>query len=139
MISESDSQKGCTKHPLIVYDGLCQMCSTWVQFVCRHDKKGVFRFAPMQSLQDSVLIQDAKRHSVSDALILLADDKCYIASDAAIEVFMRLGGYWKCFFLLKLFPAGIRNWFYRIVARNRYRWFGKRDSCYIVNTSLPEE
>jgi predicted DCC family thiol-disulfide oxidoreductase YuxK len=126
---------------LILYDGMCGLCNRLVRFVLKHDSHGRFRFA---SLQTSVATAALRGHGVHpqtlDTMYFVSDyeqptERVAARSDAAIEILRGLGGLWRA--LASLFarlPHGVRNWAYNLIARNRYRIFGKYDSC-----PLPEE
>ena len=132
-ISLPDLKKGFNEHPTIVYDGVCMLCSRWVQFIVRNDKRGLFRFIPMQSEKGKSLLLSATTEKLPDAVLLVAEGRYYFASDAAIEVLSRLGWQWRWVLLLKIFPRILRDVIYSIIARNRYRWFGKSDIFMLVD------
>lgn len=120
-------------HPILFYDGLCGLCDKSVQFILRHDRKKIFRFAPIQSDFAKEILGPA---TAFDSVILYHQNKTYFRSTAAINVLKLLGGFWMIASILLLVPPFIRNAIYDFVARNRYRWFGKFDTCKIP---MPEQ
>lgn len=115
-------------HPIIFYDGLCGLCDKSVQFILKHDSKRIFRFAPLQSgFAKEILGQ----HITFDSFILFYQNKTYFQSTAALNVLKLLGGVWLVGYVFILVPPFIRNGIYDFIARNRYKWFGKFDSCKI--------
>ncbi len=119
--------------PVIFFDGVCNLCNSSIQFVIRQDKKRVFRFAPLQSKVASVLL---KNHDVVDSVILLKGEKVFIKSDAAFEIIKEFHFFWKLLLIFKIFPKFIRNSVYDFIAKNRYKWFGKRNDCMIPTEEL---
>jgi predicted DCC family thiol-disulfide oxidoreductase YuxK len=125
-------------NPIILYDGICGLCNRLVQFVLRHDSGDRFRFA---SLQSDFTVRLLQRHEVApenlDTMFVMQDrglpgERLRCRSDAAVAVLLELGGVWHVFGLvLRVLPGWLRNWGYSLVARNRYRIFGKYDACPI--------
>jgi predicted DCC family thiol-disulfide oxidoreductase YuxK len=120
----------------ILFDGVCVLCSFWVQYVIRHDPTARFRFLAIQSDAGKLL---ARRLSIDPCnpqtnVVVLAGT-AYFKSDAAIEVITRLSGTsgLRC---LRLLPAGLRNAFYDFVARNRYQLFGRRTTCLVPDDDI---
>ena len=120
---------------LILYDGLCGLCNRWVRFVLKRDRKGVFRFA---SLQSSAGREILARHGIApDALDTfyvvrdygLSGERVLSKSSAAIYTAARLGGIWQAAAMLRLLPLRVRDWVYDMIARHRYRMFGRYDTC----------
>ena len=124
-------------NPILLYDGVCGLCSRLVQFVLKRDSSRHFRFASLQSDFASRILQ---RHGLDpndlDTVYLVEPGERLIArSDAVISVLRRLGGFWGALaLLLRALPKSLRDWGYDIIAHSRYRIFGKHDSCL-----LPEE
>ena len=123
-------------NPIILYDGLCGLCNRFVRFLLRRDHKDHFRFAALQSTYArTVLERHGLNPDVLDTVYLVFD--CGLASEhllsrneAATAVLKELGGFWQFWAaLLDLLPKRFRDWRYALVARNRYRFFGKRQSC----------
>ncbi|MGM0844783.1 MAG: thiol-disulfide oxidoreductase DCC family protein [Bacillota bacterium] len=121
---------------IILFDGVCNLCNTIVQFVIERDKKGYFKFASLQSDTGKALLQKHEVDADTDSIILIDQHKCYMKSAAALRVSKNLDGLWKIFFLFMLVPAPLRDKIYDLIARNRYNWFGKRDSCMLPSPEI---
>ncbi len=118
--------------PILVFDGVCLLCSRWVRFVMRHDRDGRYRFASMQSDSGRALLDSRGLDPDDpDSLLLVEGDRHWTDSDAILRVLTRFGGPWRLFSLLRLVPRGLRDPAYRRLARNRYRWFGRSDACWL--------
>jgi predicted DCC family thiol-disulfide oxidoreductase YuxK len=122
---------------IVLFDGICNFCSGSVIFIIRRDSHGYFRFAALQTESGAALmgkfnIQTDQR----DTLILIENDKAYFRSTAALRIARKLKGAWKLFYLFVIIPPFFRDFFYDLVAKNRYRWFGKLDSCFIPDQSI---
>lgn len=115
--------------PLLFYDGHCALCNGAVNFILKRDKKTRFRFAPIQGTTIESLYKEHPELQEIDSLILISGQKIYIRSDAAIEIATIIGGGWKLMRAFRIIPAFIRNWLYDGIARVRYRWFGRYDTC----------
>ena len=117
---------------MLLFDGNCNLCNASVQWVLRHDKPGQFRFASLQSEFGRQLMRahglDADR---LDTVVLVANGKAYLRSDAPLEIARRIGGAWRCLYWFRIVPRFMRDALYRFVARNRYRWFGKNEVCWL--------
>ncbi len=124
--------------PVLFFDGICNLCNSAVQFVIRHDKEGRIRFASLQSEAGQIAVAAvlAKEGAVPDSLIFLDKGAYYTRSDAALHVAALLDGPWKGLRHLRFFSRLIRDAVYRLVARNRYRLFGKRDACMMPAPAL---
>jgi predicted DCC family thiol-disulfide oxidoreductase YuxK len=117
-----------TEHPIVFYDGICGLCDKSVQFIIKHDKKKVFRYATLQSELAKKVI--GEKVSV-DSFVLFQDGKLYYQSTAALKVIKQLGGFLQTAYIFILVPPFIRNAVYDWVAANRYKWFGKYDTCVV--------
>lgn len=126
-----------TANPVIVFDGVCLLCNRWVQFVLRHDKQQQFLFAAMQSAAGQQLLMKHGLNPHDPLSFLLVDESGgYVDTDAIIRILTRLGGMWKLATLIRIIPTVIRDAMYRVIARNRYRWFGKRASCMVPSPEV---
>ena len=125
-------------HPVLFFDGICNLCNASVQFIIRHDRKGVIRFAALQSAAGKAATTAVAQQygRVPDSLIFLDGKRYYIESDAALRTARYLDGGWRLLGLFRFLPHFLRNAGYRLVARNRYRWFGKRHACMIPTPEL---
>ena len=123
--------------PTIFFDGVCNLCTGSVQFIIKHDPKHYFRFASLQSeLGQQVLQQFNLPSAEFGSFILLEEGKIYTKSTAALRVTKKLDGLWPVLFSFMIVPPFIRNWVYSFIAKNRYRWFGKKESCWLPNVEL---
>ncbi len=117
--------------PVIVFDGVCNVCDRSVQFVLQRDTAKVFKFASMQGAFGAALMERAGLNPEDpDSFLLFEEGTTYQNSEAVIRILKKLDGPWP--FLggvFGLIPKPVRNWLYYLIARNRYRWFGKKDSC----------
>ena len=115
---------------VLLYDGLCCLCNRTVYFLVQIDHQAVLHFAALQSnTAKSLLEQVDYSRPLPDGVVLIHNGKIYTESDAALKSLQLIGGIWKLVAILRFIPHFIRNPIYRIVARNRYKWFGKYDSC----------
>lgn len=123
---------------IILFDGVCNLCNGTVQFVIKRDKKDLFRYAALQSEAGKQLI--AQRHIDTnglDSIILIEPGVAYYTkSDAALEIAQGLGGFWKLTAVFTWIPTSIRNAIYDLIAKNRYKWFGKKESCMVPTPEL---
>ncbi|MBN1821961.1 MAG: thiol-disulfide oxidoreductase DCC family protein [Prolixibacteraceae bacterium] len=131
--------------PVILFDGYCNLCNATVNFIIRHDKKKLFRFAALQSdvvkellfeFLSNKLFETVKQINAGkvDTVILIYNNEIYIESDAGLKIAGLLGFPWNIPVLFKIVPKGIRDRIYRWIAKNRYKWFGKRKTCRIPAT-----
>lgn len=121
---------------VILFDGECNFCDRSVQFIINRDPAGYFKFASLQSAAGQKIL---KEYSVPDnvnSFILIDNNRYYIKSTAALRVCKNLKGLWKLFYLLLIIPRPIRDFFYEIIARNRYKWFGEKNSCMLPSPDL---
>jgi len=119
-------------HPVIVYDGECNVCSGLVRFILKRDVNKIFQFTPAQSLSGSRLIDGSGlSEDPRNTIVLIDGESYYRRSTAALQIARRLPLPWKLLFAFKLIPKPVRDWIYRLVAVRRYRLFGKRDTCFL--------
>lgn len=120
------------KYPVLLFDGVCNLCNRWVQWVLLHDRQQRFRFAALQSETGQRLLLHAGLSAQNlDTVVLVDGDRIFTRSDVALAVVQRIGGIWALFAVLKVIPRPVRDALYDLVARYRYRWFGKKQSCMI--------
>lgn len=123
--------------PLIVFDGVCVLCTAWLRFVLKNDRRGDFMFATVQSPAGQQLLANHGLDPDDPAsFLVVVDGKSYNESGGMIRVVSDFGGAWRMIKLLYVVPGPIRDWFYRFVARHRYRLFGKRESCIVPNREI---
>jgi predicted DCC family thiol-disulfide oxidoreductase YuxK len=117
---------------IVVFDGICNVCSGWVRFLQRHRIEPPFKLIPMQSQEGKSLLTDQGIDPEDPATFLVLDHgRQFTQSDAAIHVIAAVGGLWFMFNLAHVIPKAVRDSLYRLLARNRYRWFGRRSTCYL--------
>lgn len=121
----------------ILFDGVCNLCNASINFIIDRDSKGMFKFAALQSeIGQDFLKTKAFNTADFDSVILIDENKIYQKSDAALEIARHLDGFWKIFYIFKIIPTFLRNPIYDLVARNRYRIFGRTDACRIPTPEL---
>lgn len=126
-----------TDKKIILFDGVCNLCNNSVTFVIKRDKKDKFRFAALQETAGQQLVEQyGIDTSKTDSIILIEHNKAYIKSTAALRIARHLGGLYPLAYAFMIIPNFIRNWVYDYVARNRYKWYGKKESCMIPTPEL---
>jgi predicted DCC family thiol-disulfide oxidoreductase YuxK len=125
------------KNPIILFDGVCNLCNNAVQFVIKNDKIGKFRFAALQSETGQSLLQQYNLPLQGfNSFVLVQNEKVYLKSTAALKVAKQLNSPVKLLYGFIIVPAFIRNAVYNIIANNRYKWFGKKENCMIPTPAL---
>ncbi|SFS65002.1 thiol-disulfide oxidoreductase DCC family protein [Marininema halotolerans] len=126
-----------TRHPIVLFDGVCNVCNGAVQWIIRHDKQGKFHFASLQSeVADALSKERSLPSTLPDSIILLENGRVSMESTAVLRICRGLDGWWKGLYGLILVPRFIRDRIYRWFARNRYRWFGKQETCMIPTPDI---
>ncbi|NRA94397.1 MAG: thiol-disulfide oxidoreductase DCC family protein [Psychroserpens sp.] len=123
---------------LILFDGVCNLCNSSVLYVIKHDKKNRFMFAPLQSEAGAQIIEKYNIDpSKTDSILLYSEEQgLSIKSSAALNIARHLGFPRNLMSVFFIVPTFIRNWVYDFVARNRYKWFGRKDACMIPTPEL---
>lgn len=123
---------------LILFDGVCNLCNSSITYVIKHDKHNVFMFAPLQSdVGKQVIEQFQLDTSKTDSIILYSEDNgLKIKSSAALAIASKLGFPRNLLSVFYIIPPFIRNWGYDFIAKNRYKWYGKKDACMIPTPEL---
>jgi predicted DCC family thiol-disulfide oxidoreductase YuxK len=122
---------------VVLFDGVCNFCNASVNFLLDHDPQHRLRFAALQSQAGQALLHRFKLPtSHFDTLVLVDGPRCYTRSDAALRIAGRLGGWWPLLSAFLLVPPFLRDGAYDLLARNRYRWFGKREACRMPTPDL---
>ncbi|MBS9463427.1 thiol-disulfide oxidoreductase DCC family protein [Flagellimonas sp. 389] len=123
---------------IILFDGVCNLCNGVIQFIIKRDKKDLFRYAALQSETGIRLTQERGIDtSKIDSFILIEPGVAYFTkSDAALRIGQDFGGLWKVLAIFTWIPTSFRNVVYDFIARNRYRWFGRKDACMIPTPEL---
>jgi len=124
---------------LLLFDGVCVLCNRSVQFVIKRDKSRKFRFASLQSDFGSKVLDGFNLDkTLTDSVIYVRSGNVYTQSDAALRIAKTFGGFWKMSVVFFIFPRFLRNIVYDFIARNRYRWFGKTESCMMPDDSVTD-
>lgn len=125
------------KNPVVLFDGFCNLCSKSVQFIIKNDKKNRFRFASLQGQYGQKVLKEFNLPEKQlNSFILLEDGKIYTMSSGILKVAKKLPGVWSVFYVFIITPPFIRNAIYHFVANNRYKWFGKRNECWLPSPEL---
>ncbi len=123
---------------IILFDGVCNLCDSTVQFIIKHDKKDVFRFVALQSdLGKNIISHIGIDTSKTDSIILYEPGKAYYyKAEAALKIAGLLGGIYSLLTAFSILPKGFVNKVYDYVAKNRYKWYGKKDDCMIPTQEM---
>ncbi len=117
---------------IVLFDGVCNFCNFWVNFLLDRDKKDKFRFTALQSEKGSELLRKFNLSTEDfDTFVFIDGDKVYVRSTAALIVAKNLPGLWKALYVFIIIPKSIRDFLYNLVAKNRYKLFGKTEACRI--------
>jgi predicted DCC family thiol-disulfide oxidoreductase YuxK len=123
--------------PLILFDGVCNLCNAWVRFAIRRDPTGVFRFAAQQSPVGRAMIEDRMKGAAQlSSVILIEDNAIYTDSDAVLQILARFSPPWSWIALLRIIPRPARDACYRFIVRHRYQWFGRTEACQIPSADI---
>ncbi|SDD96014.1 thiol-disulfide oxidoreductase DCC family protein [Niabella drilacis] len=125
--------------PVILFDGVCNLCNGSVRFIIKRDKKNLFRFASLQSTTGKQLLQQYALPQTPHSIVLIENGKAYLRSTAALRIVRKLKAPWPLLYLFIIIPGFIRNGVYNWVARNRYRWFGRADHCTLPGPQFREK
>jgi len=119
--------------PIVFFDGVCNLCNAVVQFIIKHDNRKKILFAPLQSALGKEVIDHVNKVDIAaaESIVLKYKNKYFIRSGAALHIAGIMGGAWKLLLVGFIFPHFIRDGIYDWVARNRYKWFGKRETCML--------
>ena len=124
---------------IILFDGVCHLCNSSVNFIIRRDRRGRFKFAPLQSpVGQEFLRQHPLSPDELDTFVLIARGRAYTRSTAALRVARGLSGLWPLAYLFIIVPKPVRDAAYKVVAKNRYKWFGKRAECMMPTAEVKE-
>jgi predicted DCC family thiol-disulfide oxidoreductase YuxK len=125
---------------IVLFDGVCNFCNSSVNFIIRNDSSDYFRFLPLQSEKGKKIVE---RHHLDpenlQTIIFLEGGKIYTRSTAALRIARKLKGGWKLFYGFVIIPSFIRDIFYNVIAKNRYRWWGQKDSCMIPTAEVKQK
>ena len=122
---------------VILFDGVCNLCNGFVTFVIARDPAGRFQFGPLQSSAAQCLLGSIdSREEWPDSMVLVENGRAWTRSAAALRIARGLSFPWPLAYVFVVVPRPLRDWIYNLVARNRYRWFGKRDVCMVPTREL---
>ena len=124
---------------VILFDGVCNLCNGTVQFILKRDKQSRFKFASLQGeFGQRTLTRFGLEETNPNSFVLLEGEKIYTHSRGALRIFLHLGGIWKMLYAFIIVPRFIRDAVYNFIARNRYKWFGKRSICYLPTVNIKD-
>ncbi|GGD12895.1 thiol-disulfide oxidoreductase DCC family protein [Pontibacillus salipaludis] len=121
---------------IVLFDGECNFCDQSVQFIIKRDPQGYFSFASLQSEVGQDLLKKYEIPADTDSFVLIEDGRAYTKSSAGLRVCKHLKGAWKALRLFAIVPKFVRDAAYEIFAKNRYKWFGKKDSCMLPSKDI---
>jgi predicted DCC family thiol-disulfide oxidoreductase YuxK len=122
---------------IILFDGVCNLCTASVQFIIKRDPEAKFLFTSIQQADSDLLPSGFTREVLTlESILLLEQDKLFMRSTAALKIARKLNALWPLLYVFILIPAFIRDPIYNFIARNRYRWFGKQDQCMLPTEEL---
>ncbi|WP_293890423.1 thiol-disulfide oxidoreductase DCC family protein [Flavobacterium sp.] len=121
---------------IILFDGVCNLCDSSLQFVIKHDLKDIFRFVPLQSELGQKIINHIGAISIDSTILYEPEKNWYIKSDVAFKIIKEVGGPYKFLLVLSILPKSILDYVYDYIAKNRYKWFGTKECCMIPTTKL---
>ncbi len=124
--------------PLVLFDGVCNFCNGAVNFIIRHDDEKRFSFAPLQSETGQEMRTKFGIGDEIDSIILVENGSAYLHSTAGLRIAKGLGGIWSLGYVFIIVPAFIRDFCYKLFARNRYRLFGRQDACMLPTPDVRE-
>ncbi len=123
--------------PILLFDGHCNLCNAWVQFIVKRDTAGTIRFASLQSGAGRRLLEEHKiDENYIESLVFFEEERFSVSSTAALRTLSYLDVWQKHLIFLTVVPRSLRDLVYRFIARNRYKWFGRREQCMIPTTEL---
>lgn len=126
-----------TASRIVLFDGVCNLCAWAVRFIIERDQGGVFQFASLQGATGQRLLSEHGLDQTSlDSFVLIENGQAYKESSAALRVARRLSGPWSLAYVFILLPRVLRDPLYRFIAKRRYQWFGKQDSCMMPTPEL---
>ena len=123
---------------IILFDGVCNLCNSAIQFVINKDQREEYIFAPLQSNAAKKLLKERGIDTQNiDSIILIEPNVVYyMKSDAALEIVKNLNTFWRCIHIFKVLPKGFRDFVYDYIAKNRYTWYGKKQQCMVPTPEL---
>ena len=139
MSSHSFQKDEAFSPPVILFDGVCKLCNGSVNFILRIDRKGQLKLAPLQSDYGRRVLEDhGLKSGPLDSIMLLEGERLTVKSTAVIRISKYFGGAWPLCMIALVIPRFIRDFMYDIIAKNRYRWFGKYDTCRLPDREFED-
>lgn len=136
-MGSTDSVSDLNDYAVILFDGVCNLCTGSVLFVIERDKKARFKFAPLQSpYAQQILVKHNITYTSPQSIFLIKDNHLFTKSNAALEIIRLLPGFWPVLYSFKIVPRFLRDFIYDLIAKNRYRFFGKADHCMVPTPEL---
>lgn len=133
-------QKSSEKKSIILFDGMCNFCNTSVNKIIKYDKKNVFKFAAIQSDAGKKLLTELSIDTLKiDSILLIENNTLFAKSTAVLKIAKQLSGLYKLGYAFIIIPPFIRDTIYDFIAKNRYKWFGKKESCMIPSIEVREK
>ena len=121
---------------IVLFDGVCNFCESSVQFILRHDKSNTLKFASLQTALGKRLLEEYHMPATLEGVVFVENGKAYFKSAAAFRIARYFEGIWKGLRIFSLLPTFVTDFFYDVIAANRYKWFGKKDSCMIPSPEI---
>jgi len=121
---------------VVLFDGVCNFCASSVQFIIKHDTTNSLKFASLQSVVGKELLEYYEMPKTLEGVVFVENNKAYFKSAAAFRIARYFGGIWRLLLVFSILPAFVTDFFYDIIARNRYKWFGKKESCMIPTPEI---
>ena len=139
MTSAPDVDAATAEYPIILFDGVCNYCNSILNYIIKHDHKKRFRFAHLQSNAGQDLLEKyGFPRDMLDSVVLIENGKAYTKTDVTIRIAPHMSGIAKFAVLMRFLPRAIRDIGYDIVARNRYKWWGKQETCIVPTPDVRE-
>jgi predicted DCC family thiol-disulfide oxidoreductase YuxK len=133
-------QNSSEKKSIILFDGMCNFCNTSVNKIIKYDKKNVFKFAAIQSDAGKKLLTELSIDTLKiDSILLIENNTLFTKSTAVLKIAKQLSGLYKLGYAFIIIPPFIRDTIYDFIAKNRYKWFGKKESCMIPSIEVREK
>ena len=123
--------------PILLFDGHCNLCNAWVQFIVKRDASSTIRFASLQSVAGRRLLEEHKiDENYIESLVFFEERSFSVSSNAALRTLSYFDGWERHLIFLSVVPQSLRDLVYRFVAKNRYKWFGRREQCMVPTAEL---
>ena len=123
--------------PILLFDGHCNLCNAWVHFIVKRDTEKIIRFASLQSKAGRQMLEKHKiEENYIESIVLFEEGNYFVSSTAALRTLSYLDGWQKHLIFLTVVPRSLRDLAYRFIAKNRYKWFGRREQCMVPTAEL---